>query len=454
MLIIPPSLWQVIKAKATIYPPLGLGYLASCLEQAGHNVRIVDSIVLNHTMESLKKEIRQFDPDVIGITATTSAIYDALRVARLAKENNPNCTTVLGGAHVTFMSKETLEEYPYVDVVVRGEGERTFVELLEKKKCDWKDVKGISFRLNSKIIENGDRGFIDDLDDLPFPAYHLMSIDKYITHENLFDNRTDGKPFGGIFTGRGCPYSCAFCSSRKLTGKRWRVRNPEYIVEEIKILTNKYNKKEIEILDDTFVIDEKRVEKICNLIRKESIDISWLCETRVNLFNRKIASLIKRSGCHTVAFGIESGVQKTLNFLNKGITLEQAEKAVRIAQEFDLDVQAFFIIGIPGETKEMIETTISFAKKLNPNIALFHLLTPYPGTKIYEMAKENNLLLTEDWSKYNHTNPIMKIPGLTENELKKLYAKAYRSFYFKPSSMYKILKETHVVKNVQDFFKR
>jgi len=452
MLVLPLSI-QAARKQMVIFPPLGLGYLGSVLEQAGHKVKIVDSWIMNYTMEDVKKEIKQFDPDVVGVTAATLAIYDALDVAKEVKEHNPNSITVLGGPHPTFTARELLKDYSYVDVVVRGEGERTFEELLEKKKADWKDVKGISFKSNGNIINNKDRCLIKDLDSIPFPAYHLLPMKKYKVKAHLFQNRVVGRSISGVITSRGCPNKCIFCSSSRLGG-RWRARNPENIIAELKLLRDKYGKREIEFLDDTFSMNEGRVKKICNLIIEEDIDISWLCQTRVNLFTKKNASLLKKAGCHTVMFGIESGSQKTLDYLNKDITLDKAEEAVKIAKDLDFDVCASFLIGIPGETKKMVKKTIAFAKKLNPKIALFYLLTPYPGTTIYEMAKEKNLLLTKDWSKYAQWNSVMKIPGFKEGELQELYIGAYRSFYLRPYYIFKPLRDIYITKKSPQHIKK
>lgn len=423
VILINPRLSKKIRVK--IYPPIGLGYLASYLENAGHKVRIVDSLVMNYDMDDIKKELKQFDPDVVGVTATTPYIYEALLIVKIAKENNPNCMTVLGGPDPTFRAKEILKESPYVDVIVRGEGEITFTELLEKKKKeDLFTVDGISFRLDGRIIENKNRKFIEDLDSLPFPAHHLLP--KYDSYPLFLNLRIKGQPYTSISTCRGCTFDCAFCSSCVLWGRRWRARSPENVVEELKLLRYKYGLKVIDfVADDTFTVDKKRVLRICELIIEEGLDISWECEARVDLFDRDIAIALKKAGCYLVQFGIESGVQKTLDFLNKGFRAEDAERAVKIAKNAGLKAGSNFMIGVPGETKEMINTTIFFAKKLDLDVTSFTILVPLPGSKIYKIAEENNLLLTKDWSKYNLSNIVMKVPGLTSRELKGFLIKAY-----------------------------
>jgi len=429
------------------YPPTNLGYLASYLENAGHKVKILDCAVEKYNLDDIKQEIKHFNPDVVGITSNTQLIYGAMAIAKITKEINPNCLTIVGGSHVTYMAVESLTECPYIDVAVRGEGEETIYELLEKKREKWKDVRGITFRYNGKIIHNPDRGFIENLDEIPFPAYHLMPMKKYVAYGQLVDSWAHGQPFGGVLTSRGCPYNCAFCASKTL-GKKWRIRSPENIIDEVRLLVDKYKRREIEFLDDSFTINEKRTEEICKLIKKEGLDISWFCSTRVDRFTKSMAHIMHNSGCHSVFFGIESGDQEILNFLNKGFDLERAEQSVKIAKKAGLNVITFFIIGTPLDTKDKIWKTINFAKKLKPTFALFNQLTPYPGTKIYEIAEKKNLFITKDWSKYiTMSSPVIRIPGVTHEELKMFLKKANFSFYFTPSYFFTTLREIIVSKN-------
>lgn len=424
----------------TVGPPIGLGNLASCLETRGHKIKIIDSVILGYKLEDIHREIKKTDPDVVGVTSTTRHIYDAISIVKLAKEYNPNCLTVLGGPHPTVMAKELLEENNHVDVVVRGEGEITFTELLSKNRQGWKEVKGITFRSNGKIIHNDDRPFIEDLDSLPFPAYHLLPMNKYKVMMELSDIDAFGKPrqqYGAISTCRGCPYDCVFCSSKTLWGRRWRARSPENIVEELRLLREKYNMRIIDFMDDTFTIKKERTKAICRKIKEEKLDISWICSSRVDLFNREIANVLKQAGCKIVFFGLESGVQKTLDFLCKGFTIEQSKKAVQIAKDIGLGVTSGFIIGVPGETKEMINKTITYAKNLNLTTAAFSVLTPFPGTQIYKYAVENDLLITKDWSRYTPSNPVMKIFGLTPKQVKWYFVKANVICNLRPIHIFK-----------------
>lgn len=428
-------------------PPTGLGYLASYLERANHKVRIIDSIILKYTIDDIKRDLKQFDPDVLGISVTTPFFNNTKSIIEIAKEHNPNCLIVLGGPHPTVKPKETLELSPDIDVVVRGEGELTFTELVDsfENRKNFFNIRGISFQSNGRIIENIDRPLIENLDSLPFPAYHLLPMEKYKIKEKIRNIGLVGKqnqPYCTIQTIRGCPYNCSFCASRLLWGKTYRSRSPENVVEELKILRYKYGKKIIEFYDDSFTIDKQRVLKLCRLIKEEGIDISWICETRVDLFDNDIALALKNSGCKLVVFGLESGVQKSLDFLKKGIKVEDSKRAVKIAKEVGLKVGSPFMIGIPGETKEMIKTTLSFAKELNLDYNSYGLLTPLPGTYVYNLAQENNWFLIEDYSKYNFSNPVMKVPGFTKRELKGFLYTAHLNYFCAT------LSPSHIFKNI------
>jgi len=296
------------------------------------------------------------------------------------------------------------------------------------------DVLGITYRQNNHIIDNPNRPLIKDLDELPFPAYHLLPVNIYQSQKNisnLITKKDDSGTASIILTSRGCPYNCIFCATRTLWGRNARMRSPQNVLEEITFLKDKYKIKSILFLDDTFTFDKKRVEEICKSIRKEDIDISWSCITRVELFDKNMSLMLKHGQCNEVFFGLESGVQKTLDFLNKEFTLEDSVKAVKFAHEQGLEVIGNFVIGVPGETKEMINQTIRFAQKLNLSHAAFSILTPYPGTEIHKYAEKNNLLLTKDWSKYSYSNPVMKLPNLSNVELKGLLFKTNLIFSVK-----------------------
>jgi len=432
--------------------PLGLSYIASYLESVGHKIKILDLMLSSTKSIDISKEIKQFDPDVIGVTSMTPSIYSALKVLDIAKKINPNCLTVLGGPHPTAMDVETLKENSFVDVVVRGEGEITISNLLDKKiSKQFSEVKGITYRQENRIIRNDDRPFIENIDDLPMPAYHLLPMKEYTIYNRINFIGLYGKEekiYSSISASRGCPYNCIFCECNRMLGKKLRNRNPEKIVEEIKILKEKYNVGVLGFVDDTFTINKKHFFEICNLIKKENIDILLECSTRVDTFDKETANRLKDAGFCVVFFGFESANQSSLDFLQKGFNVEDQKTAVKNARRADLFIEGNFMIGIPGENKSMINRSISFSKKLDIDQASFPILVPFPGTQLYDYAEKNNLLLTKDWSQYYWDNSVMKIKGFTQNDLKNIKTKAYINFYSNPKFIYKYFKRN--VKNINN----
>jgi radical SAM superfamily enzyme YgiQ (UPF0313 family) len=390
-----------------------------------HEVKIIDSNILNYTIGDVERELRSFNPDVVGITSVTSSIYEAYKVAETAKRIREDCIVILGGPHASFMPRQSMEECKYIDVIVRGEGEETARELIEniEKGSSLNEVRGITFRRGNEVIETEPRPFIKNIDDIPFPSRDLLPMHLY---------KFNGVKYTTMLTSRGCPFKCSFCSSSRLFGGYWRGRSPENVLEEMKIIYEEYGIRNIEFIDDTFTLNQERAEKICDGIVEQGWDISWGASSRVDTLSKKLAEKMKKAGCWIIYLGIESGSQKILDAIGKRITLEQVRKAVKILKDSGIQVLGSFIIGFLQDTKETIKETIKFAKSLNLDYAQFSILTPYPGTPIFDYAKRNNMLLTEDWSKYTAIEPIVKIGEVSEKEIKALLRKAYITFYLRP----------------------
>jgi len=431
-LISPPYSSAVKSVVGITSPPLGLAYIASMLRQ-NHEVKIIDSSILNYIIGDVERELRSFNPDVVGVTSVTPSIYEAYKVAETAKKVREDCTVILGGPHATFMPRQTMEECEYIDIIVRGEGEETTRELIEniEKGVPLNKVMEITFRKENGIIDTEPRPFIKNIDDIPFPSRDLLPMHLY---------KFNGVKYTTMLTSRGCPFGCSFCSSSRLFGGYWRGRSPENVLEEIKTVYGEYGIRNIEFMDDTFTLDQKRAEKICDGIIEQGWDISWGASSRVDTLSKELAEKMKKAGCWIIFLGIESGSQKILDTIGKRITLEQAKKAVEILKDAGIQVLGSFIIGFMQDTKETIKETIKFAKSLNLDYAEFSILTPYPGTPIFDYAKKNNMLLTEDWSKYTATEPIVKIEGISEKEVKALFQKAYITFYLRPKIVMKWLR--------------
>jgi anaerobic magnesium-protoporphyrin IX monomethyl ester cyclase len=245
---------------------------------------------------------------------------------------------------------------------------------------------------------------------------------------------------GLIFTSRGCPFNCTFCSSSLIFGKGFRARSPKNVVDEVEELVEQYRSNHIEFVDDLFILDKKRVKEICREIRERGLDITWVCSARVDTIDGELLKNIRDAGCTMIYLGVESGVQRVLNLMRKGTKVEQSVRAIKLAKEAKLQVVASFVLGIPGETWEEALETIRFAKKLDPDFAQFSLATPFPGTELYRVAKEKGLLLTEDWTKYTVLKPVMQTEELSEKRLKKLIKKAYFDFYLQPHVIWRYIR--------------
>ena len=425
-------------------PPLGLAMVAAVLEKNGYLVEILDLPTLGFSENSLPMIIRQEKPDAVGITAMTPTISSAVSVAKKVKETDSNVTVLLGGAHATILPEETLQNTPEIDIIVRGEGEQTTLELvkvLEENPGSINQVLGITYKEGASIKSNPLRPPILDLDSLPFPAFHLLPVGKYRLHPP-FGRRSPVMP---IITSRGCPYRCIFCS-KSVFGKKYRSNSSAYVVDEIRLLNEKFGVKEIKFYDDVFTLDRKRVIAICRQLKEQGIDIPWTCETRVNLADSELLGVMKDAGCYMIEYGVESGNQRILNNLKKDITLGQAIEAFKLTHEAGIETVAYFMIGSPEETPQTIEETVEFVKKLDPDFVQFSITTPYPGTELYSLSVKHGYV-PEKWDEYVYAdlksvdNPAFETTSLSRQELGEWNKKAYASFYLRWSYLWKRLKK-------------
>jgi len=435
-LISPPYNSDVKSVVGVSSPPIGLAYLASVLRDQ-HEVKIVDSNILGYSMDDVRRVLKEFYPDIVGVTSVTPSIPQAYRVAKMAKEVRNDCKVLIGGPHATFLPHQTLKECGYIDVAVRGEGEETVRELAKAvENGGIETVKGITFRKEDQIISNEPRPFIKDIDEIPFPSWYLLPMDKYQFY---------GERYAAMLTSRGCPFGCSFCASSRLFGGFWRGRSPKNVIEEVKVIHEEYRIRNIEFMDDTFTLNVKRAEEICSGIIREGFDVSWGASSRVDTLTKGLVEKMKRAGCWILFLGIESGCQKILDTISKKITIEQARKAVKIVKQAGIKVLGSFILGFPEDDDESIKQTISFAKSLDLDYAEFSILTPYPGTPVFEDAVHNNLLVTLDWSKYTGLEPVMQIKGLSGKKLKSLLQEAYLKFYLTPKTLWSWLRNGQLI---------
>ncbi|MCK9152578.1 B12-binding domain-containing radical SAM protein [Methanobacterium alcaliphilum] len=427
LLINPPYNNSKYKFIGLVAPPLGISYIAAVLEENNIEVQIIDGAALEMSWAELENEINKISPDVIGITALTPTITQAITTAKLSKKICPDATIIMGGYHPTFTYQELLKE-GFIDIVIKGEGEYTLLELVNALENDssLEKVKGIA----TADFVTPQREVIQDIDKLPFPARHLLPMDKYrILNIKL--------PTGTMISGRGCPYQCSFCSSSAMHGAQMRMRSVDSVVDEMEHLINEHDAKMIAFMDDTFTLNRKRVEEICDEIKRRNIDVFWGCTTRVDTIVPEMMAKMRDSGCITLFMGVESSDQQILNNVNKKTSLTKIKNSFKLARSYDIRTIASVVLGMPGDTRENILRTIKFVKNLDPNYAIFSLATPYPGTSFHRQAVSDNLIKVNDWSKYTLLSPVLETVDCSLEELKNLQKRAFRSFYLRPSYLLK-----------------
>ena len=413
--------------------PLGIGYLAAVLEKNGYDVNVIDCQALKLTLSEVESELHKRQSDVVGLTSTTLTYKSALKIIKVAKKTLPDCKTVLGGSHVTFWDEEALQECSSLDVVVRREGENTLLELVQRLAEDksFDDVVGTTCRKDGKIIKNPDRPFLENLDELPFPAVHLFPIEQFNKYGNIIFP---------IMTSRGCVYWCDFCTAVRMFGKKYRMRSPNKVVDEIEYLYKKYGEKQYTFYDDAFTVNQARTNEICNEIIRRGLNIIWDCETRVDMVSKDLLLKMKKAGCIAVWYGVEAGSQKVRDAMGKGITTQQTLNAFKWTQEAGMIAVASIILGFPGETKESaLETVDYILKELNPHEIGFYIATPYPGTPLYDTVTKNGWLKVTNFDSYDTATATFETPTMKMEDLKEIREKAYMRFYLRPTYVLRML---------------
>jgi len=434
LLINPMDKGHVTNGLGLRVPPLNLMYLAAALEKASLSVKILDDDLYQVGFEKIASLASKIDPVVVGVTATTATIKNALKYVKAIKEILPNTLAVIGGSHPTFTPSGTLKAGDGLDVVVVGEGEETLTEVAEEYIKNgfnnFENVKGIVYRDNGKINATPPRPLIKNLDGLSFPARHLVPFNEY---------KTSQSQAGGIITSRGCVFNCNYCSSSLIMGKKFRSRSAENVVDELEELVYKYGVRDIAFLDDIFMLNKRRARAVADEIKNRCLDISFVTSSRVDTVNQELLECLKSAGMSTLYCGIESGSQRVLDLMGKGITLKQSEDAIKAAKNVDINVLGSFMLGYPGETAQEMDQTIDFSIKLDPDYGQFSILTPFPGTPIYYELKQKGLLDTEDWSKYTVLDSVVNYEklGLTKKLVERKLNKAYLKFYTRPKYLFK-----------------
>lgn len=418
-------------SEKTEHPHAGLAYLGAYAINGGHEVFAIDAKYNRWSNSQLIASLLEIKPDIIGITVRTPDVKEAEKIAYSAKEKMPKVSIIVGGAHVTGAQERVLHECQYFDIGVVGEGEETLSELLnilDNRTENIGSVKGIIFRQNGEIFKSPTRPPIWNLDTLLFPAWDLFPRVKEVS----------------LFTSRGCPYSCYFC--QRVMGNKVRTMSVGRVIAEMKMDIEKYYSKFIVIEDEVFGLNKKWTYELLNRMLSEGIAarVRWMANSRVNIADGMVYKKMKEAGCVGLGFGIESGNQKILDSVQKGITLEQAKNAIKLAKKEGLQTHAFFILGHPGETKSTIRDTINFSCKLNPYGISFGLMIPYPGTRIYEMAKKGEggyKGFHENWELYTkYFGKGLELEGLSTSTLKRYQKQAYLEFYLRNLRIFTLFK--------------
>ena len=437
---------NLVASLAGFSQPLGLASIAAYLRVHGHEVRIIDAnteqISLGRLAEYLPEGFR-----VIGTTSLTPSVDTSVKVMQLAKNKFPRVKTMMGGVHITAVGKEIMGKIPEIDFGVIGEGEETVLELadsLENNKST-DNIKGLIYRKGEEVIQNERRPPIANLDKLPFFAYDLLPMDKYRlpAHHIGFNRKVPIGRFALVFTSRGCPARCGFCSSKLIWGRTVRFRSARYVVEEIEMLVGRFGVKVVEFADDVFTLDKRRLHDILDGIIAKRLNIHFNCLSRVDTIALEDLEKMKKAGCYLIRYGVESGSQKILERMHKNITAEQVIKTLGMTKKAKIASSVSFMIGYLGETEQTVKETIALAKQIDADRTLFFIAVPFPGTEFFEIAKKENLILEavggERWALLSRKG-ILQTESLSREDLIRLRNKAYHEVGINPKHLWRYIR--------------
>jgi anaerobic magnesium-protoporphyrin IX monomethyl ester cyclase len=400
----------------------GLAYVAGYIRQFPEfEVKIIDCKFERLNFDDTLKRVLKFNPDIVGLGAFTNEIKPAAYLARLIKEQMPETVIVAGGVHLTAIPERTLDEFPEFDIGVVGEGEVTFYELCYalKYKKSLSEINGLVFRDEGKNIVTSPRERVLDQDSVPFPAWDLLpSAQKYV-----------------VMSLRGCPFNCIFCMNPN--GRVVRTRSIDSVIEELKLISNNYDTKEIMFGDELFSVDMERTKLLLNEMIKHGLHkkLRWWIQTHVRFVDKEMCHLMKKAGCVKMGLGIETGDEEKLKNTGKGTTMDMIVKARQAAKEANLFVETYFIIGQPDETLASMKKTMDLAVKMNPDLPIFGIMSPYPGTEIARMAANGEAgykLVTTDWNEYNkQIGGALEFASLSRKQIEIMQVKAYTDVFLK-----------------------
>ncbi len=444
LLMMPPMLirdnYCNMEKTAANMPSLGLAFIYVSFKKAGCEVDFKDYQSSVERLEDIVKYIEANGFDMIGMQTYVSNINVCLEVSAAIKKSLPDVKILLGGAHATIFPDSVIS-CPDVDYVCVGEGEETVQDLVQalNNNHPLSEVKGIYYKdEDGTILWTGKRDYVANLDDLPIPKYDLFDPKLYFPAVHI-----RGRKVYNIISSRGCPYKCTFCAATEVWGNKYRYQSVNRTISEMKYLKEKMGADALQIYDDNFCTNHKRTKELCRSMIEAKLDLQWVCYTRADsIGDQEMLSLMKQAGCYMIVMGIENGNKRILELINKKLDLDVAHKNIRLARKVGINTLSSFMIGLPTETEQEIDNTISCAKSLGLSYAMFPIFTPYPGTPIYPLAEQEGVFLSKGLDKYSRWGDgVWYSKGMSTELYKKLQRKAFRAFYFRPTTVLFLLNE-------------
>ena len=433
-------------AWTTVWTPISLALCAAVARREGAVAKLSDCIVEDISHAALAELARQFEPDLVVMNAVTPAIESDLDTVEIIKSVCPAAKVGVIGIHPTSLPDHCFSLAPRLDFAVRGEPEDTVgaITAAVRDGRSLEGVRGLSVRVNGDVRHGPDRPFVENLDDLPLPAWDLIDRRRYIMPF------TD-EQFLLVATGRGCPFDCTFCADSAYYGKKLRLRSPGSVVTELERNTRQFGTRHFLFWSESFTMNRRFAKDVSREMLRRDVRVKWVCNSRVDHVDEEMMRLFKKSGCTMIGFGVESGSQEVLDGIRKRTTLDQAREAVRLCHDAGIEVVAHSVLGFPCDTRETILETIEFMKDLRVDFAQFYCAVPFPGSELHETARANGWINTDDWTMFEQNFSVLDMPNLRAADIMELRRKAYRDFYMRPIMVLRTLRRLRTVAQVRNF---
>jgi anaerobic magnesium-protoporphyrin IX monomethyl ester cyclase len=431
-----------ITERYSILEPYSLLQMGALLKAQEHQVDLIDLNGFDLAWNDLEARLQRFKPEAVLFRFTPTTFDHDMRTASMVKASAPEAKTIGVCWTLRTLAQEVMSQVPDLDVYVRQEYEVVAPDLVKalQEGRSLNSVPGIAHRHGKEILINPDARPLEDYDSLPIPSFDLLpSLEPY------FVTAPAGRPYTILYTSKGCPFKCSFCT---VAGTKWRPKSAEKTMEELLYLKRNYGIRTVSFFDETFTLDKKRVTRLCDALIAEDLDIRWYCNTRAHLVDLELLKKMRQAGCRGISYGVESGSQSILDHADKCVTVEQARNAITWARQARIKTFASFILGLPGETWDTVKETIDFVSKTMPNSAEFNVAVPYPGTKLYEMVYGTKRAEAVDFRRLYQDDAVVGTDALSPADLNKARDMAYRSLYFNPRWWFRNI--GHVLKEPED----